>query len=109
MLVKPAEGLRVRDPYNPGRFVQVGEDVDPADLNWSRLIRFKDVVECTPEEAEAAEAERLTALQAATAERVQARAEAAAKAAQAEPSAAEPAAATPAPKAAAKAASSTKA
>ena len=54
MLVMPAPGLRVRDPHNVTRLVTIGEDIPETDLDWHRLIVCGDLVECTPDEAEAA-------------------------------------------------------
>lgn len=44
MLVMPAPGLKVRDPKNPKRHVEPGEDVPENDLDWHRLIACGDLV-----------------------------------------------------------------
>jgi hypothetical protein len=63
MIVKPAAGLRVRDPYQLARFIAPGEDLDEHRLEYHRLIACGDLVKTTPAEvaAEAAAAAKKAA------------------------------------------------
>ena len=45
MKVKPAEGLKVRDPVTK-QFIEDDHEIDPSDLYWNRRLRDGDVVEC---------------------------------------------------------------
>lgn len=44
MKVKPAEGLKVRDPVTR-QFIDDHHEVDPTDFYWNRRLRDGDVVE----------------------------------------------------------------
>ena len=45
MFVKPAPGLRVRDPYRPATLLpETGREVSDYDIEWARLLRDGDVV-----------------------------------------------------------------
>jgi len=44
MKVKPAPGLKVRDPVT-GQFIDDNHEIDPTDFYWNRRLRDGDVVE----------------------------------------------------------------
>lgn len=44
MKVKPAEGLKVRDPETR-QFIDDNYDIDPTDFYWNRRLRDGDVIE----------------------------------------------------------------
>ncbi|WP_227459313.1 DUF2635 domain-containing protein [Cupriavidus pauculus] len=44
MKVKPAEGLKVRDPVTK-QFIDDAHEIDPTDFYWNRRLRDGDVVE----------------------------------------------------------------
>lgn len=54
MLVKPAPGLKVRDPVKKDYLPETGRTVSDTDLYWNRRLRDGDVVLVTPEPAVAA-------------------------------------------------------
>jgi len=49
MFVKPKSGLKVRDPVTMGFLPEDGAEVPPS-LYWTRRVRDKDVVVCSPPE-----------------------------------------------------------
>jgi hypothetical protein len=49
MLVKPAPGLKVRDPVKKDFLPETGRTVSDTDLYWNRRLRDGDVVLATPE------------------------------------------------------------
>ncbi len=51
MKVKPAEGLKVRDPITK-QFIGNDHEVDPSDLYWNRRLRDGDVVEADAAQAD---------------------------------------------------------
>lgn len=51
MLVKPAAGLKVRDPVKKDFLPETGRTVSDTDLYWNRRLRDGDVVLVTPETA----------------------------------------------------------
>lgn len=50
MFVKPAPGLRVRDPLTLRLMPPEGDGVDETSFHWNRLLRDGDVIECDPPE-----------------------------------------------------------
>ncbi|PLP96968.1 DUF2635 domain-containing protein [Cupriavidus pauculus] len=44
MKVKPAEGLKVRDPVTR-QFIDDNYEIDPTDFYWNRRLRDGDVIE----------------------------------------------------------------
>jgi hypothetical protein len=53
MYVKPAEGLKVRDPVKKDHLPDGGREVSDLDLYWQRRLRDKDVVLADPPSANA--------------------------------------------------------
>ena len=56
MLVKPAPGRAIRDPGTMQLVPDTGQEIDPTNLFWARVLGDKDVVELSEEEAAAYEA-----------------------------------------------------
>ena len=50
MFVKPATGLRIRDPIRKDYLPEEGREVDATDLYWHRLKTDGDIVEASPVE-----------------------------------------------------------
>ncbi|MTK12703.1 MAG: DUF2635 domain-containing protein [Clostridiaceae bacterium] len=48
MYVKPANGLKVRDPFKKDHLPTEGRVVPDLDLDWQRLLADGDVVETAP-------------------------------------------------------------
>jgi hypothetical protein len=48
MFVKPAEGLKIRDPFKRDHLPPEGREVPDGDLYWHRLARDGDVVVVEP-------------------------------------------------------------
>ncbi len=44
MFVKPADGLKVRDPIKKDHLPPEGREVDEGDIYWARRLRDGDVV-----------------------------------------------------------------
>ena len=49
MFVKPAAGLKIRDPFKRDHLPPEGREVPDGDLYWARLVRDGDVVIVEPE------------------------------------------------------------
>jgi hypothetical protein len=54
MFVKPAEGLKVRDPVRLDHLPPEGREVPDTDLYWARARLVGDVIEVPPEVVEPA-------------------------------------------------------
>ncbi len=51
MFIKPASGLKVRDPVKKDLLPETGRQVKDGDLYWVRRLADGDVVEATPPSA----------------------------------------------------------
>jgi hypothetical protein len=56
MFVKPAAGLKIRDPFKKDHLPAEGREVPDSDLYWHRLLRDGDVVAASPAPEPATEA-----------------------------------------------------
>ena len=56
MLVKPATDRAIRDPGTMQLVPDTGQEIDPANLFWARVLGDRDVVELTEAEAAAYQA-----------------------------------------------------
>lgn len=50
MIVKPREGLKVRDPVSKKHIPETGLEVSETDTYWARRLRSGDVVQVPPED-----------------------------------------------------------
>jgi hypothetical protein len=66
MIVKPAPGLKVRDPVKKDFLPETGRTVSETDLYWNRRLRDGDVVLVTPTPTPAAAPEPAPKLSAQT-------------------------------------------
>lgn len=57
MFVKPAAGLKIRDPFKRDHLPPEGREVPDGDLYWIRLLRDGDVVAVEPEKKKTRSAE----------------------------------------------------
>ena len=58
MFVKPAEGLKIRDPFKKDHLPPEGREVPNGDLYWHRLLMDGDVIAAAPETTAPAEAQK---------------------------------------------------